>query len=507
MPRSRKYSNMSDEQEWGADTTTQGPPPSHRREGLSIVSSSQLSPKSPAPWDNDRGSRSERHSWGDPGEERIDRRRRSTVTFGGATSVAPSDSISKVKMRSGRDSGDVSAPGTQYSRRSRRRSAPWQEVEYRSTYPSKAGSSQGGTLNGAPLTEGNLEEFNERRPPRSDDEVGRELERDAEIEQLDRRSSRKSRRDSGVSTQQPETRAGGIGADDRRTSRQYSRVERDGVPAERTVVTTRRKMEVEEGSPDEEEIETKSKSRYESYSRPAASSTSKISERRKSRAADVYAQASERRASSAAGRQSQKPRTSFSQRSRPPTMPPESSGNARTSRDLAVVAAGSIAGSRHDGKSRAQTAYVEEVDEEETRQTEARSERYSSRQDEDRTRQMEVRSERISEREGGTERKSAAPPSRVSGRSNRQSQALTRPSQAAAGTAVAAPTSPSSGPSSPTSATSPTAPFPDDAHWERRVHIVETRKPDGKVILDREYSLRRIWPQQEQQQQEQQVGA
>ena len=164
----------------------------------------------------------------------------------------------------------------------------------------------------------------------------RELERDVEVEQLDRKSSRKSRRDSGTVTQQAETRAGWIGADDRRTSRQYSRVERDSAPApaERTEVTTRRKTEVEENSPDEEEVERKSKSRYDSYSRAARSSTSKLSERRKSRAADVYAQASQRRSSSAAGGQIQRPKTSFTQRSRPPTMPPESIDNARSSRDV-----------------------------------------------------------------------------------------------------------------------------------------------------------------------------
>jgi hypothetical protein len=502
MSASKNYSNMSAEQDWGADTTTQGPPPSYRREGLSIASSSQLSPKSPAPWGNDIGNRSERNSWGEPGEEQIDRRRRSTVTFGGATSVAPSDSISKVKTRSGRGSGDVSAPRTQYDRRSRRRSAPWQDHEYRSTYPSKAGSPQGGTAwsGGAPLTEGNLEEFNERRPPRTEGDVEREVERNVDVEQLDRRSSRKSRRDSGVAAQGPATRAGWIGADDRRTSRQYSRVERGSAPAERALVTTRHKTEVEEDGPDEEEVETKSKSRYENYSRPTQSSISKVSERRRSRAADVYAQASARQSASSVGKQTQKPRTSFTQRSRPPTMPPESMENARSSRDLAVVAAGTTAASRPDGRSKAPTEFFEESNEE-TRQAEAKSERFSSRRDEGRSRQTEVKSERISEREVVTERKSTAPPTRVSGRSNRQSQAVVRASHAAAAatTAAAAPTSPSSGPSSPTSASSPTAPEALEAHWERRVHIVETRKPDGRVIMDKEYSMRRMWPHQEQQ--------
>ena len=474
--------------DWGADTTTNGPPPSYGREGMSIVSSSQLSPKSPVPTTNG-GNRSERNKWGEPGEERIDRRRRSTVTFGGATSVAPSDSISKVKSRSGRGSGARSSPRTQYSQRSRRRSAPWQDHEYRSTYPSKAGSSQGGTFGGAPLTEGNLEELNERRPPRTESDVEREVEKDIDVEQLDRKSSRKSRRDSGVATEETRTRTGLISADDRRTSRQYSRAERDSRsgPAEKTVVTTRRKTEVAEEDGDEEEIETKSKSRYESYSRPTRNSKSMTSVRRQSRAADVYAQAAERRASSATGKRTQQPKTAFSQRSRPPTMPPEGIDNRRSSRDIevtaAAAAAGTTVGSRPDGKSRARTAYIEECEEEETCQTEAKSGRRSSRQ-------TEVKSERVTQREVETERKS------VSGRTYKQSQVPTRPSQAAA--AATSASSPSSGPSSPTSASSPSAPSPVEPHWERRVHIVETRKPDGRLITDREYSMRRFRPQEEQ---------
>lgn len=486
---------MSEDQHWGADTTTQGPPASYRRERASIVSSSQLSPKSPAPWDSDTDKRSERKSWGEREAERINRRRRSTVTFGGATSVAPSDSISNVKSRSGRDAEDRA--GTQYSRRSRRRSAPWQDVDYRSTYQSKAGSSQGGTHGAVSLTEGNLEEFNEKRPPRSERDIEKEVEKTVEVDQLDRKSSAKSRRDSGVSTHSRQSGTSRVDADGRRASRQYSRTERDNTsaPATRTVVTTRRKTEIEDDGSEEEEVETKSKSRYQTYSRASRNSRSQASERRQSRAANVYAQAAERRAASTSGARAQKSLAAFSQRwGPPPTMPPESRVDRKSSRDIevAAAAAATTGTSRSNGSPKSRPAYVEECEDEEAVQTEAKSERRISRQEENRTRRTEVKSERVTEREVEMEAKSNSSPTRMSGRSKRQSQAPTRPTQAAAATS---PSSPSSGPSS---ATSPTAPSPIESHWERRVHIVETRKPDGRVIMDREVSLRRFSPQQQQ---------
>ena len=484
---------MSDDQDIGVDATTSGPPRSYgRTENTSIISSSQLSPKSPAR-STRRESRTERESWGEPGTERIDAKRRSTVAFGGKTSVAPSDSISKMNSKTGRTrtSFNYDGPGTEYSRRSRRRSAPWQEHDYRSTFPSKAGSSHGGTARsgGVPLTENNLDEFNEKQPPRSEAVSQRGIERQVSFEEIDRKSSRKSRRNNGVLTQKPQSRAGCIGADDRRSSKNYSRVERDDGQGDRTVVTTRRKTEVDEDGLDEE-AETKSKSKYESYSRPTQSSASKTSARRQSRAADVYEHAQEKRySSSSSGRQSRRPKTA----TRPPTMPTEHNANARSTREVATVVAGGAvgaavatnAGSRPDARSKAPTQFFEEDNEIPTRQTEAKSERFSSRRTEARTRQTEVKSERYSsQQEVETERQS-----NIS-----RTRAPSQPARPEPATAAGPATSSSSSPSSPMGAQSPIA--PEDCQWERRVHVTTMMKPDGRLIRDREVCTRRIYPQQ-----------
>lgn len=502
---------MSDEQDLGRDmSTTQGPPPSYGRRGnSSIIASSQLSPRSPAP--SRRDSRIERDSWGEPGTERIDPKRRSAVTFGGKTSVAPSDSISKVQSRPTRASTGFSAPGTQNSYRSRQRSAPWQDHDYRSTFPSKAGSSRGGAAwsGGAPLTETNLEEFNERRPPRSEAVQQRDVERDVAFEELDRKSGRQSRRDSAVVTQSPpKTRAGWIGADyERRTSRATSRVERDDGYGDRTLVTTRRRTEVEEDWPRDEVVtRPKLKSRYPSYSQPTQSSQSKVSTKRQSRAAGVYEQASARQSSFSSGRQTRHQTLAGTRRSRPPTMPPEDDYSTQSPRAVGSVAAGAAAraavatnvGSHPDSRSKTSTQFFEEVNETQSRRTEPRSEQYSSRQTQAQTCQTEVdKSERYSQREAETEQPTTTQQTQPSGTVARRSQAPSRPAELERTTAARPATPPYSSPSRPTSANSPAAPSaPDDTQWERRLHIITSRGPDGRLIRDQEYSMRRIWPQQ-----------
>ena len=563
---------MSDE----GGSTTHAPPPSYGRVGnstnnggggLSIVSSSQLSPKSPAPWDRDGGSRtvlvSEHNSWGEPGEERMDRRRRSTVTFGGATEVAPSSSISKRGPRPSRDTQKSSGPATQYTRR---RSAPGQNVEYRSGRPSKVGSSQGGAgsgSRGAPLTEQNVEVFNEKRPPRSEGSAERAVERDVGVTEveLDPKVSKKSPRDSGIVTQAPQTEARSAGAATRRTSKRYSqagyesdpalarrpsamkrsgnqrcvphfrpqfpdeasylgsnapdletknrrhhrefRERRDGYESAEgemlrnsnpsreyvdggkgrgrmgTMVTAQQRTEVEEDGSLNEDVRTESKSRYESYRRPTQSSASKVSERRQSRAADVYAKSAGRRESnSSAARWNAESGTAPTQRSRPPTMPPESREDVRSSKALALVPVNTTSGSRVGGRSRAATDTNGAGNEEYSHQTEVESEHFSSH------------------REAETEQKSTAISASRAGQSARRSTVPSRPSQPAGAATATSPTEPSQ---SPQSAGPPSAPGPmtesPEPQWERRLHIVETRQPDGRLIQDREYSMRRIWPQ------------
>lgn len=466
---------MSDERDHGADTTTQEPPRSYGRAGNSIISSSLLSPKSP-----------------------VDRRRRSTVTFGAAASVAPSDSISKVKSRPSRSSGNFSAPKSRYSQRSRRRSAPWQDHDYRSV--DLPGSSQGGTARSgdrAPLTATNLEEFNEKRPPRSAAGTQRQIERDVEVKQVDRKSTRRSRQDSGVISQDPPTRAGWTGAEDRRTSKASSSVDRDDGPAERTVVTSQRRTEDEQDGA-EDEVETSSKSRYESYNRPAQSSKSKASSRRRSRTVNSHDQSSEQRQSGqSTARQTQRYNTNDTQQSRPSKIP-SSNGNARTSKDVAIAAVAAEAagdGSRTGGRSKAPSQYHEEPNEGQTRVIEVR---VSSRRDGGRDRQTAAKSEHYSgQQEDEAESKSNFSQRRASRPSNRKSRAPSRPTQAEGPTAA---TSPSSSPSSPTipqEAASPKVPSPIEPYWERRVHIIETIKPDGRMIQDREYSMRSFQPQQQ----------
>ena len=553
---------MSDE----GGSTTHAPPPSHGRAGnstnnggggLSIVSSSQLSPKSPAPDEQSRTVLvSEHNSWGDPGDERIDRRRRSTVTFGGATSVAPSSSISKRGPRTSRGTQGMSGAGTQYTRR---RSAPWQDLEYRSA---KAGSSHGGTAwtgSGAPLTERNVEVLNEKRPPRSERSAERAVERDVAVTelQLDPKVSKKSRRDSGVATSAPQTDARSLNAEARRTSRRYVqardesgsglaerstalkrsgsqsrahfqphfvdeasflgsdshdleaknrrrhrkfRERRDGYESEegemlrksassrsyedgrrsgeqkRVVVTTRWRTEEEEDDDSNRDVETKSNARYESYRRPTKSSISKVSGRRQSRAADVYAQSAGRRQSRpSVGRWNSQSRTAFTQRSPPPTLPAESDENVRSSRPLAVIPVDATPGSRAGGRSRVAADTNAAGYKEYSRRTKVKSERFSS------------------QREADPEQKSTATSTRQSAR---RSTAPSEPREAAGAAATASPNEPSQ---SPQSAGPPSVPGPMaesvEPQWERRVHIVETRQPDGRLIQDREYFMRRIWPQ------------
>ncbi len=545
-------------------STTNAPPPSYGRTdkstatggpGLSVVSSSQLSPKSPAPRDRNEGSRtvliSEHNSWGEAGEERRDRRRRSTVTFGGATSVAPSSSISK---RGPRTSADTQ------NRSGRRRSAPWQDVDYRSA---KAGSSHGGTAltgSGAPLTERNMEVLNERQPPRSEASAERAVEREVAVTELelDPKVTKKSRRDSGVVTQAAQTEARSVGAETRRTSKRYSRVEygtgqtsaerpsalkrsssqsrarnlqprfldepsylsthapdleaknrrrhrkfrerRDGYESEEgeilrksnssrgldydvqneTVVSTRRKTEIGDDDDSNEEVETKTKARYESDRGPRDSSESRFSRRRQSRAADVYAKSAGRRQpdGSAGNWNSHSRSKSAFAYSRPPTMPPEETQNVTSSRSFAIVPVNTMSGARTGGRSRTATDTNGNDYEEYSGQTEVKSKRYSS--------QEEIE----------TEQKSAVAGTNIPARSAGQLIAPSGPNPTAGASAASSPSEPSQ---SPQSANPPSVPGTTmdnlEAYWERRLHIVETRQPDGKLIQDREYSMRRIRPQ------------
>lgn len=246
-----------------------------------------------------------------------------------------------------------------------------------------------------------------------------------------------------------------------------------------TMVTTRRRTEVEENDSPNEGVRTESKSRYESYRRQTQSSASKVSGRRQSRAADIYAKSAGRRQSnSSATRWNAESKTASMQRSRPPTMPPESHENVRSSRTLAVVPVDTTPGSRAGGRSRAATDTNEAGYEGCIRQTEVESDRFSSH------------------REAETEQKSTAISTSRAGQSARRSTAPSRPSQAAGAATATSPTEPSQ---SPQSAGPPSAPGPmaesSEPQWERRLHVVETRQPDGRLIQDREYSLRRIWPQ------------
>lgn len=552
---------MSDDGGSTARTTTR-PPPSRGPPGNSIVSSSQLSPKASLPsWYTDAKAReSDRNSWGEPGEERrIDRRRKSNVTFGGATSVAPSESISRVQTRPGRGSRDFSGSASQYSHRSKHRSSyEADDVERRSVARSTRAASSNGGSRAAPLTERNVEAFNEEsQSSHTEQAAEREVERDIEID--DRKSGYKSRRDSGVVTRDaPRSEERSMGAKSHR-SKHYSRAGYDEDPpsAQRTVASTRRKTEVVDDGPTEE-VKTKSKSRYETYddeeasnrrtvgntrrgteveadktfeetktttkSRPAMSryrsydaptqsSQSKVTTKRQSRAADVYAQSAQRRASKARTAWNSQANARTPRRSMPPTVPPESNENVRYSRDLEVVGAGAGAAAASRYGSRAQTQARVESDSssehEEARQTEVKSERYAQREvEEDRKSehysQREVENDRKSERyssyrEDDVEEKTAAAETYQTARQSKApSRAPSRPSQAVAATAA---NGPSQRPESPQSADSPTSPTrltdPNECQWERKVHIIETRKPNGKLIQDREVTMRRIRPAQQ----------
>ena len=398
----------------------------------------------------------------------------------------------------------------QGSQTTRRRSQPWEDVSYGDA-PSRRGSTRGGTAwsgtsgSRAPLNEENLEAFNERGGRADDASASTSAIRRGDGRYTMALTTRRASTwyDEPESDQQ-QVDARSLGQDTRRTPRRYSSAvideeldskQRTSEPSRRrSKAITRPRMPTRPSYSDSTYASRQRSSAFEestrggepsrAYATRASSSTvPSATTRRKSEAvaaaggaaAGAYAERRYSRYASDAPASSVSPSASRTSYSKTSTRAKDVYATAAARRRSSQSQVVSSNGTETQATQRNATTEVKSRRETEATQPNART---------------EVKSRRDSVVSG----KASQSPKEASGET---ALVATRKSPTSHGGSTASPST-----SKPIVAGIETWPFsddaPDDSQWERKVHVITTQKPDGRLIRDEQVSVRRIRPSQEQ---------